>query len=190
MGISIIGLMLVVGVVLLGVLLVIWGISVYNRLIKERELVRNAMGQIAAQIESRWDALKSLIEATRQYAGHEADTFKSVTEARSRVTSQSTVADIEQDNQLFGRAMANINAVAEAYPDLKASSVYQQSMGAVDKYENQVRQSRMVYNDTVTKYNRTIQQVPSNIIAGLFNFSQERYFENSPEKAETPSWNA
>ena len=63
-------------------------------------------------------------------------------------------------------------------------------MGAVDKYEQQVRQSRMVYNDTVTKYNRTIQQVPSNIIAGLFHFTQERYFESSPEKAETPSWNA
>lgn len=177
-------------VLIIAVLLVVWGISVYNRLVREREFVRNAMGQIAAQIESRWDALKSLIEATRQYAGHEADTFKSITEARSRVTDQSSVADVEQDNTLFGRAMANINAVAEAYPDLKASAVYQQSMGAVDKYEQQVRQSRMVYNDTVTKYNRTIQQVPSNIIAGLFHFTQERYFESSPEKAETPSWNA
>ena len=95
-------------VLIIAILLVVWGISVYNRLVREREFVRNAMGQIAAQIESRWDALKSLIEATRQYAGHEADTFKSITEARSRVTDQSSVADVEQDNTLFGLSLIHI----------------------------------------------------------------------------------
>jgi LemA protein len=78
--------------------------------------------------------------------------------------------------------------VAENYPDLKASQVYQDTLKNVDKYEQQVRQSRMIYNDTVTKYNRSVQSVPTNIIAGIFNFEQEKYFESSSDKSEMPSW--
>lgn len=181
-----------IGLVVVVVLLVAvlgWGISTYNRLIREREMIRNAMGQIAAQIESRWDALRSLIDATRFYAGHEADVMMQTTQSRSQITSQSSVAAVEQDNALFSRAMADINAVAEAYPDLKAAAVTQDAMASIDRYEQQVRQSRMVYNDTVTRFNRTVQSVPSNIIAGLFHFTQEVYFENAPEKQNMPSWN-
>lgn len=163
-------------------------ISMYNRLVRERELVRNAMGQIAAQVESRWDALKSLIDATRSYAGHEADVMTQTTAARSRLSAASDVADVEADNALFTRTMAAINAVAEAYPDLKAASVYQSTMAAIDKYEQQVRQARMVYNDSVTRFNRTVQTVPTNIVAGLFNFEKEAYFEGSAEKQSMPSW--
>jgi len=168
--------------------LVAWVISTYNQLIRDREFVRNAMGQIAAQIESRWDAIRNMIEGTKKYADYEAGLLEKITAQRASLGREASVADVEKDNQLFGQAMGRLLAVAEAYPDLKASQVYQETLKNVDKYEQQVRQSRMIFNDTVTKYNRVIQSVPSNIIAGMFNFTQEKYFASSEDKAEMPSW--
>lgn len=178
--------LIVLGVVL--AVVAVWVISTYNSLIKSREFVRNSMGQISAQIESRWDALKNMIEGTKQYAEYEGKTLEEITEKRASLGRDASVADVENDNSLFGQAMGKLFAIAENYPDLKASQLYQETMKNVDKYEQQVRQSRMIYNDTVTKYNRIIQSVPSNIVAGLFNFSVEKYFESSQEKSEMPSW--
>lgn len=173
---------------LLALGLVLWGIGAYNRLIKEREFVRNGMAQIAAQIESRWDALTNMIQATKQYTEYEGKTLESITASRTSLGRDATVADVEKDDALFSQALNQLYAVAENYPDLKAGNLYQDTMAQVDKYENQVRQSRMIYNDTVTKYNRTIQSVPTNIVAGLFQFTQEAYFDHATEKADMPSW--
>ncbi|MDD7542648.1 MAG: LemA family protein, partial [Peptoniphilaceae bacterium] len=85
-------------------------------------------------------------------------------------------------------ALTQIYAVAENYPDLKASSVYQTTMDSINRYEDNVRHSRMLYNDTVTKLNRTLQQFPTNIVAGMFGFRTMEYFQNSTEKAEMPQW--
>lgn len=175
----------VVAVALIGFL-----ITMYNRLVREREFVRNSMAQIAAQIESRWDAIKNMIDGTKQYTDYEAKVLNEITEKRAPLTRTSSVQEVEKDNALFGQALNQLYAVAENYPDLKASNLYQETLTQVDKYEQQVRQSRMIYNDTVTKYNRTIQSVPTNIVAGMFNFTQEAYFESSAEKAAMPGWNA
>lgn len=172
----------------IAVIIIGWVVSTYNNLIKSREFVRNAMGQISAQIESRWDALKNMIEGTKQYAEYEGKVLEEITEKRASLGRDASVNDVESDNSLFGQAMGKLFAVAENYPDLKASQLYQDTIKNVDKYEQQVRQSRMIYNDTVTKYNRIIQSVPSNIIAGIFNFGVERYFESSQEKSDMPSW--
>lgn len=168
--------------------IIAWVVSTYNNLIRQREFVRNAMGQISAQIESRWDAIKNMIAGTKQYTDYEAKVLEEITAQRSRLGRDATVTDVEKDNKLFGQAMNQLFAVAENYPDLKASQLYQETMKNVDKYEQQVRQSRMIFNDSVTKYNRVIQSVPSNIIAGLFHFTVEKYFESSAEKSEMPSW--
>ncbi|MCR6544883.1 LemA family protein [Dehalobacterium formicoaceticum] len=174
----------------IGILLVVlaWVITTYNSLIKDREFVRNSMGQISAQIESRWEAIRNMIEGTKQYADYEAKVLEEITEKRTKLGREASVIDVEKDNGLFGQALNQLYAVAENYPDLKASKVYQDTLMNVDKYEQQVRHSRMIFNDTVTKYNRRVQSVPSNIIAGLFNFPVERYFENTPEKADMPGW--
>lgn len=177
-------------VAVLAVVLIGWGVSMYNRLVREREFVRNSMAQIAAQIESRWDAIKNMIDGTKQYTDYEAKVLNDITEKRTPLNRNASVADVEKDNALFGQALNQLYAVAENYPDLKASQLYQNTLNQVDKYEQQVRQSRMVYNDTVTKYNRTIQTVPTNIVAGMFQFVQEAYFESSAEKASMPGWNA
>ncbi|PXW87337.1 LemA protein [Streptohalobacillus salinus] len=175
-------------VVLVIIILIGWVISTYNRLVSTRELVENAMGQISTQIESRWDALKSMIDGTKRYEKHEAEVLEGITEKRSQIGKGAEVSDVNQDDQLFNQALGRLIAVAENYPDLKASTVYQDTLRNIDKYENQVRQSRMIYNDTVTKYNRIIQMVPSNIIAGMFNFTKRDYFEGTQEKTEMPSW--
>ncbi|WP_067843078.1 LemA family protein [Amphibacillus sediminis] len=173
---------------LLIVVLVFWAMSTYNQLISAREFVRNSMGQIAAQLESRWDALQNMIEGTKQYAEYEAKTLESITEQRTALGQNAAVAEVNKDDELFGQAMGRLLAIAESYPDLKASQVYQETLKNVDRYEQQVRQSRMIYNDTVTKYNRIIQSVPSNIIASLFRFTTEAYFENTTSKTDMPSW--
>ena len=170
------------------VLIGLWAISVYNKMISQREFVRNSMGNIAAQIESRWDAVKSLIDATKKYSSHEAETLTGITAMREKVDRTSDPASVEKDENLFKKAMNQINLVAENYPDLKADRVYTQAMEGIDKYENNVRQARMVYNDTVTKLNRQIQQFPSSIVAGMFGFSQEAYFQNSSDKRDMPQW--
>lgn len=183
-----IGWIILVVILVLLIILVGWAISTYNRLIYAREFVENAMGQISAQIESRWDALKSMIDATKRYESHEASVLEGIAEKRSSIGKQAEVKDVQKDDQLFNQALGRLIAVAENYPDLKAAAVYQDTMKNIDKYENNVRQSRMIFNDTVTKYNRIIQTVPSNIIAGMFNFSKRDYFENTEAKSDMPSW--
>lgn len=178
----------IIGFIVLAAVIGGWVIGTYNKLIREREFVRNAMGQIAAQIESRWDAIKNMIEGTKKYTDYEASLLEKITAQRASLGRDASVSDVEKDNKLFGQAMNQLFAVAENYPDLKASQIYQETLKNVDKYEQQVRQSRMIFNDTVTKLNRLIQSVPSNIIAGLFNFQQEKYFESTAEKADMPSW--
>ena len=165
-----------------------WGISIYNNLISSREFVRNSMGNIAAQVESRWDAVSSLIDATKKYSAHEAETLTNITAMRSKVDRTSEPSAVEKDDSLFEQAMNQLNVVVENYPELKADGVYIQTMEGIDKYENNVRQARMVYNDTVTKLNRQVQQFPSSIVAGMFRFNQESYFQSSSDKSNMPKW--
>lgn len=173
------------------VLVVLWGVTTYNRLVSQREIARNALGQIAAQIESRWDAVSNLIEATKQYSAHEAETLENITQNRANIGAGRTtdVETLEQEENRFQGVLGRLIAVAENYPDLKASQVYTRSMDAVDKYENNVRQSRMLYNDSATKLNRSVQQIPTSIIAGIGGFTQMPYFEASEGKQDMPSWN-
>ena len=175
----------VVGVI---VLIALWVVSTYNKLVSSREFVRNSMGNIAAQIESRWDAVKSLIDAAKKYSAHEAETLTNITAMRGKVDRSSDAEQVVKDDNLFAEAMRLIDVVVDNYPNLKADGVYIQAMLGIDKYENNVRQSRMVYNDTVTKLNRQVQQFPTSIVAGMFGFRQETFFESSSAKADMPQW--
>lgn len=177
-----------IGILVVIALIALWAIGVYNRLVRLKEMVKNATGQIAAQIESRWDALKSLIDATKSYTGHEADVLKSIAESRAKIGSGTSVKDIEADNEKFESALGRLIAIGESYPDLKASEVYQTTMGNIDKYEMALKNSRMIYNDTVTRYNREIKVFPAVIIAGFLGFREEEYFKSSESKQEMPTW--
>lgn len=177
-----------IGLVVLIVILAFWAIGVYNSLVTAKERVANAKAQIVTQIESRWDAIKSLIDATKKYSAHEAEVLEKVTESRSSIGRGSSIKDIEQDQGQLESVVGRLIAVSEAYPDLKASRIYQDTMASINKYEDNVRNSRMIYNDTVTRYNRLLRVFPSSIIAGMFNFTQEEYFEGTQAKQDMPSW--
>lgn len=179
----------IIGIIVLLVLLVSWAVSIYNSLITLRERVENAKAQIATQIESRWDAIKSLIQATSKYSTHEAEVLEKVTESRASIGRGSSIEDIEKDQSQLESVVGRLIAVSEAYPDLKASRVYQDTMASINKYEDNVRNSRMIYNDIVTRFNRKIQVFPSSIIAGMFKFTEAEYFEGTESKQDMPSWN-
>lgn len=180
---------ILIALIVVIVLIILFVIKTYNALVSLRELVKNSMGQISANVESRWDALKSLIDATKKYSEHESNTLKEVIQARSGVTNQSTVKDIEKDNDMFTQAMSKLAVVVEAYPDLKADSIYQNTMNKIHIYEQDVKNSRMVYNDTVTRFNRKMLVFPTVLIARMLGFTEFEYFKNTESKAEMPSWN-
>lgn len=177
-----------IGFLVLLVIVGFWAISTYNSLVTLRERVDNAKAQIATQIESRWDAIKSLIEATKKYSAHEAEVLEKVTQSRASIGRGSSISDMEKDQGQLDSIVGRLIAVSEAYPDLKASAVYQDTMGSINKYEDNVRNSRMIYNDVVTRFNRMLKVFPSSIIAGMFNFSSREYFEGTETKKDMPSW--
>lgn len=167
--------------------LVLWVISVQRKLVSSEELCKNAMSQIGVQQSSRWDALTALVELVKSYNEHEYNTLKDVIAMRREINSGSSVADAEAQEQAIAGAIKQINVVAEQYPDLKANDNYAKAMDAVNTYENQVRTSRMVFNDSVTKFNRMVRQLPDSLIAGLLGFKEKEYLKVEDSKTSMPS---
>jgi LemA protein len=167
--------------------LVLWVISVQRKLVSAEEIVKNAMSQIGVQQSSRWDALTGLVELLKSYNEHEYNTLKDVIAARSNIGSNSSASEAQAQEDLIGKVMMRLNVVAEQYPDLKADSMYVNTMNSVNTYENQVRMSRMTYNDSVTRYNRMIRQIPDSIVASIFRFTEKEYLKENAAKADMPS---
>lgn len=176
--------------ILIGIIIVIgaWVVTTYNSLVTVRERVDNAKAQIATQIESRWDLVQNLIQATKKYSKHEAELLENVTEKRASIGKDSSVGELENAEREFDNVLGRLIAVSENYPDLKASQVYEKTMDSINKFEDNVRNARMIYNDVVTRFNRSIKMFPSNLIAGIFNFTERKYFEASESKEEMPNW--
>jgi len=169
--------------------LVLWIISVQNKLVKSDEICNNALKQINVQQISRFDALKALVKLTREYASFEADTLDKIVKERKVVSSPSpTVADINANEESLAAIGAKLIAVAEAYPDLKASSNYQETMRSVKEYEENVRLSRMTFNDTVTRFNQQVRMFPTSLVAGLLNFSKRDYLAEDISKKDYPEF--
>ena len=167
--------------------LVVWIIGVQNRLVKSDELCNNALKQINVQQISRFDALKALIKLTREYASYEADTLEKIVKERKIVSSPNpTAADINANEEALAAIGAKLIAVAEAYPDLKASANYQQTMKDIKDYEENVRLSRMTFNDTVTKFNNMVRMFPGSLVAGILGFAKREYLADEPAKKDYP----
>lgn len=178
-----------IGIILLIIIiLIIWVIKTYNEFVTLGERVTNGKAQIAAQIESRWDAVRSLIDATKHYEKHEAETLEKVTEQRASVSKGSSIEALEKTEGELNGVIGRLMAISEAYPDLKASEVYESTMDRIDTYEDNVRKARMIYNDVVTRFNRLVRMFPSNVIASIFNFKLKDYFQVTDSKQEMPSW--
>ena len=169
------------------VLLVLWIISAQRKFVSAEEIVKNAMSQIGVQQSSRWDALTALVELIKSYNEHEYKTLKEVIAARAGITANSTTAQAQQQEDLLQQALVQVRAISEQYPDLKANAMYIKTMDSVNTYENQVRMSRMVYNDSVTKYNQMVRQIPDSIVAALLHFTEKEYLKENTAKSDMPS---
>lgn len=165
-----------------------WAMSTQRRLVVLDENISNAMSQIGVQLSSRFDALSALLDLTKGYAKHESETLiETIKSRRSVITAKSTPDDVVRQEGVISEALGRIAMVTEQYPDLKANQSYIKTMDAVESFENMVRTSRLVYNDSVTKLNREIRMFPASMIAGALGFSQRAYLEERAEKADMPS---
>ncbi len=158
------------------VIIVIAIIAMYNGLVSAKVKVDNAWSQIDVQLQRRFDLIPNFVETVKGYAAHESETLEKVTQLRTSWTNAGTVAEkAELDNQLSG-ALKTIMAVSENYPDLKANQNFSELSEELRNTENKISFSRQFYNDSVTMYNQKLQLFPSNIIAGMFNFTPRELF--------------
>lgn len=177
----------IIGVVL-AVLVVLWYIGTYNRLIKLKKNVENSKSQIDVQIESRWDALSQLASLINKYDKYESETLKNIIESRSRLSKGSEISAIKESDTKYKEVFSGLVAVSERYPELKSSNNYKNTMDSIVKYEDNVRYARMTYNDIVTKYNTAIETIPTNFVAKFMGLEERDYFEAQPNKFEIPEY--
>lgn len=169
------------------VLLVIYLIALYNGLVQKRNRVDNSWAQVEVQLKRRHDLIPNLVETVKGYAAHERGTFEAVTEARARAAGAQSVAETAQAEGLLTQALGRLFAVAEAYPDLKASQNFLDLQAQLTDTETRIAVSRQVYNDTVLTYNNAIQVFPAVMIAGMLGFIRREFFEiENPEEREVP----
>lgn len=175
-------------IALIILIIVIWAISTQRKLVGMDENINNAMSQIGVSLSSRFDALTALLDLTKGYAKHESETLiETIKSRRSVITAKSTTDDVLAQEGILSEALGKIAMVAEQYPNLKADQTYIKTMDSVNQYENTVRTSRLIYNDSVTKLNRTIRMFPDALIAGMLGFKQRDYLEEQESKVDMPS---
>ena len=178
--------------------IVIWAISIYNRLINERNRVRNAFAQIDVQLTRRYDLIPNLVEAVKGYMKHERETLEGVIRARNAAVSALEAAKLDPANAAaiqelgasegaLGAVLSRLFALSEAYPDLKANENMLHFQEELTSTENKVAFARQAFNDAVMNYNNTAENFPNNIIAGTFGFELASFLEiESEEKREVP----
>jgi LemA protein len=159
------------------VLVVFYGISIYNRLVKLKTMVQEAWSSIDVMLKKRHDLIPNLVEIVKGYATHERETFESVTRARTQAMNASSVEEKQVAEKNLGQAMVNLNAVAEQYPDLKANTNFLQLQAELTNLESDIEKSRRYYNGTVRDNNIMVETFPSNIFANMFKFSKSAFFE-------------
>ena len=159
------------------VLLVIFAVAQYNRLIRLNITVDEAFAQIEVQLKRRADLIPNLVETVKGYAAHEQGTFDAVVAARAKSTSASSIADVAAADGALTNALRGLLAVAEAYPDLKASSNFLSLQEELSTTENKVSFARQFYNDTVRSLNTAVKTVPTNFFAGFAKVSAREFYE-------------
>lgn len=166
--------------------LVLWVVSMYNGLVGARNEVKNAWSQIDVQLKRRHDLIPNLLETVKGYAAHERGTLDAVVKARQQaVNVTGGIEDRAKAENLLTQSLRSLFAVAEAYPDLKANQNFLALQEEISSTENKIGFSRQYYNDSAMKYKNRIEMFPGNVIAGMFNFRPEAFFqvEDAAERA-------
>ncbi len=180
------------------VVLAVFGISIYNRLVNSRNRVKNAFAQIDVQLTRRYDLIPNLVESVKGYMKHERETLDAVISARNAAVSGLSAAKADPANAgaikelaaaeaTLGGALGRLFALAEAYPDLKANENMLRFQEELASTENKVAFARQAFNDAVLTYNNTRENFPNNIVAGMFSFEPASFLDiESEEKRTTP----
>lgn len=178
----------IVIIVAVVVLLAAFIAMLFNRLVRFRNRVENAWHQIDVQLNRRADLIPNVVETVKGYASHERETFEAVTQARSAIMNAKSVGESAQADGMLTQALKSLFAVAEAYPELKANQNFLALQEELAGTENKIAYARQFYNDSVMAYDIARQKFPANIIAGMFNFKEQReYFEpETPAAREVP----
>jgi LemA protein len=170
-----IGLIIVSAVI---ILLIIWVIVTFNNLVKLRLLCRNAWAQIDTELKRRYNLIPNLIEAVKGYAGYERDILQAVTEARTKaVASTGSPASQAEDENVLILSLRILFGVVENYPDLKASQQFLKLQSELVNTEDRIQAARRFYNGNVRDLNTLVQSFPPNLIAGIFGFKPQEFFE-------------
>lgn len=177
----------IIVIVTLVILIIIWVVCGQNKLVHAEELCGNALSQIGVQQASRWDTLNALADLTKGYSEQEHRVLMETIAARRSVGSKTPVAEAQRQEDMLTQSFGRIHALAEAYPDLKSNTVYLKTMDSVQSFEEKVRMSRMVYNDTVTKYNRLVRALPGSLVAKSLRFGVREYLQDDPGKTDMPN---
>lgn len=171
-------------IIILAVLavLVIALISIYNALIRLRNQVKNAWSQIDVQLKRRHDLIPNLIETVKGYMKHERDTLENITRYRSQAMDAGSVGEKSKAESLLSGALGQLRVQIENYPDLKANQNFLSLQEELTGTENRISFARQAYNDQVLFFNNKIQMFPSNIVAGMFGFKEEEFFQIEDQK--------
>lgn len=173
-------------IIVIAVIIVVTIITLYNSLVDAKNKVKNAWAQIDVQLTRRADLIPNLVETVKGYAKHEKGVFEEVTSARAGIMNATTVKESADANNALTESLKSLFAVAENYPDLKANANFQDLQNKLSESEDKIAYSRQFYNDVVLMYNNKCQMFPSNIIAKLFNFSEEDFFEADESSKTVP----
>ena len=168
----------------LAVIIIGYFVSTQRSLVSLDELCKNALSQIEVQLNSRWDAVLALAKMAAQYSKHESETLIQVIQQR-RGADINSPADVNEQQNALEQVMGRLIAIGEAYPDLKAADLFRETQEGVKQYEENVRMSRMIYNDTATKMNRMVRQWPSSIVASMLHFDLKDYLKVDEEQKKS-----
>ena len=175
-------------VVAIIVVIALYVISLYNRLVRLNINVNEAFAQIEVQLKRRSDLVPNLVETVKGYAAHEKDTFERVIAARAKATTASTVADVAAADGMVTQALRGLLAVAEAYPDLKASSNFMALQEELSTTENKVAFARQYYNDNVRALNAAVKTIPTSLFAGMAKVGLREFYEvEDPQSRQAPT---
>ena len=164
------------------VLIIGWVVATYNGLVQLRNKVKDQWAQIDVCLKRRFDLIPNLVETVKGYAKHEKETLDSVIKARNTYVSANTPEDQMKADGELTQAISKLFALSENYPDLKANTNFQELQKELTETEDKIQYARQFYNDVVMKYNNKTEMVPSNIIANMFGFKKEAFFEAAEEE--------
>ena len=163
---------------------ILWFVFAYNGLIRLRNMVRNAWHQIDVQLKRRYDLIPNLVEVVKDYMSYEQETLEKVIKARSfAINASGARQQAEAENMLTG-ALKSLFAVVERYPELKSNQNVLNLQEELTSTENKISFARQFFNDSVYRYNTKTEMIPTNIIAGMFNFKREEFFKTEEEERE------